>query len=142
MGLFDRFKKKKDTPSVSEEERLRNASKMQAGNPISTWIPISFNDLYDKIILFELETHGDLRNFWELIKIDPEKWQEPIYGNEGGGFWVVAICGERIIWYNDIEDGFNISKYKVYKDLDEYTANQSDLRTSVEHLYSFIQFPW
>lgn len=34
--------------------------------------------------------------FWEYIKIAPEKWQEKMMGNQGGGFWVVAILGKSV----------------------------------------------
>lgn len=61
------------------------------------WIPIGLSELYDEILKTESDLNGDLWNFWQLIKIDPEKWAEPQLGDEGGGFWVVAICGMRFI---------------------------------------------
>ncbi|RZJ99200.1 MAG: hypothetical protein EOO43_27190, partial [Flavobacterium sp.] len=76
------------------------------------WRPISITDLYDQIQKTEAELTGEIWNFWQLIKIEPVKWIESKYGNEGGGFWTVAILGTKIVWYNDIEDGFNISDYK------------------------------
>lgn len=84
------------------------------------WTPIKITELYDEILKGEKELQGELFNFWELIKIYPEKWEEKEYGSEGGGFWVVAICGRRVIWYNDIEGGFNISNYSQYGIIDEY----------------------
>lgn len=103
------------------------------------WEPISFNELYDKIIRTENCLTGELANFWKLIKITPEKWQEKQYGKEGGGFWVVAICGNRVIWYNDIEEGFNISMYHKYGEIDEYWCNQSELEAPISGLYERIQ---
>ncbi len=100
--------------------------------------PITFNQLYDKIVLFEKEVTGELNSFWELIKIRPEKWLEPVYEKDGDGFWVVAICGKRIIWYNDFEDGFSASKYKEYKLLDEYGESRGELKSAVETLYDLI----
>lgn len=35
-----------------------------------------------------------------------ERRYKKYYGDEGNGFWVVAIYGKNIIWYNDIEDGY------------------------------------
>lgn len=95
------------------------------------WEPIPFEALYDMILAFEKEEQGELYNLWEIIKITPQKWQEPGYGDEGGGFWVVAIAGERVIWYNDIEEGFNISRYKTYGTIAEYWCNQSDLKSAL-----------
>ena len=106
------------------------------------WAPISFSDLEDKIFLFEQDEIGELRNFWELIKIIPTKWQQPTFGKEGGGFWVVGICGYQIIWYNDIEEGFNISQYDIYGEFEEYKCNQSELREEINSLYDFIKRPW
>ena len=44
--------------------------------------------------------------------MEPAKWKEPNFGDEGGGFWIVAICGTKVIWNNDIEDGL-METFKV-----------------------------
>lgn len=102
------------------------------------WTPITELELYDKIQKTESLLQGYLWNFWKLIQIEPEKWQEEEFGKEGGGFWVVGICGWRVIWYNDIEDGFNISTYQIYGKIEEYLCNQYELNDVVYQLYSFI----
>ena len=104
------------------------------------WTPISFEELYDKIIMTEQRLMAENEGFWKLIRILPEKWQEEQYGAEGGGFWVVAICGRRVIWYNDIEEGFNISKYHKYGKVDEYWCNQSDLDDTITQLLACMKF--
>lgn len=104
------------------------------------WTPITLIDLYDQIQKTETDLNGKLWNFWQLIKIEPSKWKEPTYGNEGNGFWVVAICGQKVIWYNDIEDGFNISDYKNYGQIDGYYCNQDELSWSVIRLFDMIKF--
>ena len=104
------------------------------------WTPISFESLYDKIIATENLAIGELEGFWKLIRIEPEKWQEKQYGEEGGGFWVVAICGRKVIWYNDIEEGFNVSNYSKYGEIDEYWCNQSELDSAITQLHSCIKF--
>jgi hypothetical protein len=104
------------------------------------WEPISLSDLYDKIYGSEPVLNGELWHFWQLIKIEPAKWKEKKYGNEGGGFWVVAICGRRVIWYNDIEDGFNISGYKTYGEIEEYYTNQDELSWAVTRLFDLVKF--
>ena len=100
------------------------------------WTPISKTQLQDQILKTEPLLKSNLRTFWRLIKIEPEKWAEPTYGQEGGGFWVVAICGRRIIWYNDIEEGFNISTYSGYGYIDEYWCDQYALDEVVMQLFS------
>jgi hypothetical protein len=104
------------------------------------WQPISITELFEQIQKTEVELKGELLNFWELIKIEPKKWVEKKYGNEGGGFWVVGICGTRIIWYNDIEDGFNISEYKKYGQIEEYFCNQDELSWVVNRLFNLVKF--
>ncbi|GGA92252.1 hypothetical protein [Mucilaginibacter rubeus] len=104
------------------------------------WKPISLGELFDKIHKTEANLNGDLWNFWQLIKVYPTKWIENELGNEGGGFWVVAICGTKVIWYNDIEEGFNISNYKVFGEIDGYYCNQDELSWSVIRLFNLVKF--
>jgi len=75
----------------------------------------------------ESKLDGEPLNFWKLIKIPPQKWQEMEYGSEGGGFWVVAIFGNAVVYYNDIEEGFNLSPYDTYGHISEYGCEQSEL---------------
>lgn len=105
----------------------------------SMWAPISIGDLRNLILQGELELNDEQSNFWDLIKIEPEKWKEKKYGTEGGGFWVVAIFGKQVIWYNDIEEGFNTSTYKNYGEIEEYWCSQSELNYSVVILMNRIK---
>jgi hypothetical protein len=63
---------------------------------------------------------------WERIRIAPEKWRCSPWGDLGGGFWVVAISGDAVIWYNDIEEGFNRSRFGERGVIAEYFCNQGD----------------
>jgi hypothetical protein len=85
------------------------------------------------------ETEGllesELLKFWQLIKIEPEKWQEEEFGEQGGGLWVVGIAGKRVIWYNDIEEGFNLSNYSKYGEIEGYMCEQLELSYIVWQLY-------
>ncbi|WP_052496567.1 hypothetical protein [Pedobacter lusitanus] len=103
------------------------------------WTPISLKELEEWLSRGELKLEGALLNFWKLIKIQPQKWQETSYGDEGGGFWVVAIFGNSVIFYNDIEDGFNISSYETYGRISEYACEQSELNWILERLYNEVK---
>jgi hypothetical protein len=62
------------------------------------WAPISLTELEEWISRGESKLEGEPLNFWNLIKIAPQKWQEKEYGDEGGGFWVVAVFGNTVVF--------------------------------------------
>jgi hypothetical protein len=78
------------------------------------------------------------KRFWESVRIDAEKWRQSPYGDLGGGFWVVGVIGRMVVWYNDIEDGFNISHYSIYGQINECWCNQDDLDMSIRQLLARI----
>jgi hypothetical protein len=91
------------------------------------WTPITEAKLWDLILAAEARMEPQESKLWECVRIEPQKWQEPTYGVEGGGFWVVAIIGNTVIWYNDIEDGFNQSSYSAFGTIGEYWCDQDEL---------------
>jgi hypothetical protein len=91
------------------------------------WQPISIDELNLEIQKSLNLLNKELLNLWELIRVEPIKWQESVFGIEGNGFWAVALFGNNVLWYNDIEDGFNISPYQQYGFIAEYHANQCTL---------------
>lgn len=111
---------------------------MLAAKMLNMWTPISIDELDTRIIRGELKLSGQILSFWNLIKIKPSKWQETEYGDEGGGFWVVAILGNAVVYYNDIEEGFNVSTYQTYGHISEYWCEQSELDWIVKLLYRRI----
>jgi hypothetical protein len=78
------------------------------------------------------------RQLWQAIRIDPVKWRQRHAGWEGQAFWVVGIFGRRAIWYNDIEEGFNLSDWSTHGHLDEYWCNQHQLDWTVQNLMNEI----
>ena len=103
------------------------------------WTPITAIELLAEIQKTETDLKGELWEFWQLIKIEPEKWIEPKYGELGGGFWVVAIYRNQVIWYNDIEEGFNVSTYKKYGHINGYYCNQDGLSYAVIRVFNSIK---
>ncbi|MEG0927666.1 hypothetical protein [Chryseobacterium sp.] len=104
------------------------------------WTPITIEEILEMIHSTENDLNDDLLSFWNLIKIDPEKWIEEEYGKEGDGFWVVGLIGRKVIYYNDIEEGFNISDYTTFGTIDEYICNQDDLRIAILNIYGLLKF--
>jgi hypothetical protein len=78
-------------------------------------------------------------SLWNLIRVRPVKWQLHPWGDTGGGFWVVGIIGQQVIWYNDIEDGFNISRYDAPGEIAEYWCNQDELNYTIHALLHQIE---
>ena len=88
------------------------------------WSPITKEELEN---LMSIDLNHNQLFLWNAIKINPEKWIENEKGKEGNGFWVVAILGKEVIWYNDIEEGFNISPYSEYGLINDYGCEQDRL---------------
>ncbi|TWJ03473.1 hypothetical protein JN11_01016 [Mucilaginibacter frigoritolerans] len=108
------------------------------------WESISFEELKELISEGEaaLESGNyekEVLVFWKHIKINPEKWKdENGYAKERDGFFVVAILGKRVIWYNDIEEGFNLSFYDEYGIIRDYWCDQYELNQAVYQFYHSI----
>ncbi|MDR2981745.1 MAG: hypothetical protein LBV12_05810 [Puniceicoccales bacterium] len=105
---------------------------------MSTWTPISETELWDMINASWKRMSLPQRRLWEVIRIDPVKWQQEPYGTEGGGFWVIGIHGQTAIWFNDIEGGFNRSPWSTFGRLDEYWCNQDQLEWTVQNVLNEI----
>ncbi|SFH94329.1 hypothetical protein [Planctomicrobium piriforme] len=101
-----------------------------------SWEPISLGELND-LIEKELQDCGEqARIFFNQTRLPPAKWASNPYGNLGGGFWVVAIYQSKVLWYNDIEDGFNVSRYIQFGVIpdEEYWCNQDPLEFALIRL--------
>jgi hypothetical protein len=103
------------------------------------WEPISETGLWDLINQAELRMDPEVARFWEALRLVPEKWAQHPYGDEGNGFWVVGVIGSRVIWYNDIEDGFNVSAYISYGQIAEYWCDQHELELVLVRLSHAIR---
>ncbi len=103
------------------------------------WAPITLEELNAMILTDEAGMSQRETNLWNLIRITPIKWIEESFGEEGGGFWAVGILGQQVIWYNDIEDGFNVSNYSCFGRIDEYNCNQDELYITIRGLIRFIE---
>ncbi|MCA8954351.1 MAG: hypothetical protein KDE27_32895 [Planctomycetes bacterium] len=78
----------------------------------------------------------ELRSFFRSVRCVPRKWQLHPWGDEGGGFWVVATHRERALWFNDIEDGFNVSSFDRAGRIpsDQYRCNQDEMHLALRLL--------
>jgi len=100
----------------------------------SEWKPIEIeelNVLIEKAINKMSETQ---RQFWTKISIAPIKWKEKDFGEKGNGFWAIGVYENKIIWYNDIEEGFNVSTFKISGIINEYGTEQDELQWAVNKI--------
>jgi len=100
------------------------------------WKAQTYDDLKKLISESETQLSESETKLWNLIKIVPQKWAQHPWGDEGKGFWAVAIFGNRVIYYNDIEEGFNCSAFQTFGTIDEYFCDDLELRTVIHNLFS------
>ena len=100
------------------------------------WEPLSRTEL-DTLLSRDVSACTELQAaLFARIAIAPAKWQLSPWGDEGGGFWAVAVMNDRVVWYNDIEDGFNVSRFEHHGTIPptEYWCNQDSLRHALHRL--------
>lgn len=102
------------------------------------WEPISEAELWDRINSACERMTSEQSRVWEIIRIQPHKWAEHSYGSLGGGFWVVALIGSSVVWFNDIEDGFNQFEYADFGKFSEYWCNQDELEWAAQNVINLI----
>lgn len=103
------------------------------------WQPISEASLWDLISAAEIRMNPQQASLWKVVHVSPHKWEEKSFGKPGDGFWVVAIIGATVIWYNDIEDGFSRSRYTSFGTIDEYWCNQDELELTLQYVLNLIE---
>jgi len=106
---------------------------------MTNWTAITKTELQEKINESEKALSDEPLIFWQLIRVNPIKWSEKEYGVEGDGFWVVGILGTKVVWYNDIEEGFNFSSYITYGQIDDYSANQYELNELIIQILDLMK---
>jgi len=104
-----------------------------------SWKPLSEEELHDMLNSAWQRMSFPQRRFWEAIRIEPQKWASHPYGDRGGGFWAVALVGQTVVWFNDIEDGFNRSHYTTHGTIGAYWCNQDQLEWTVQHILNAIE---
>jgi hypothetical protein len=100
--------------------------------------PISESALQARIAQCQARMSEAQTRLWEAVRMRPEKWQQHPYGDQGGGFWVVGLIGGTVIWYNDIEEGFNRSRFSTFGIIDDYWCNHDELETTLQYLMTAL----
>jgi hypothetical protein len=103
------------------------------------WQPITEAALQKRIAQGVARMDARARRLWEAIRIEPEKWLLPPYGDGGSGFWAIAVIGRSVIWYNDVDEGFNRSRYSTYGQIDDYWRNEDELDVTIGYLMNALE---
>ncbi len=95
------------------------------------WQPIPLNELEALIARRLVECTPESHALYELNAIPRQKWAPSPWGDAGGGFWAIAILGNSVLWYNDIEDGSNTSTYMNEGKIEHYWCHQDTLHIAL-----------
>ena|SRR6266545_2368443 len=98
--------------------------------------PVSPIEL-DQIIQRDLAACSDeQRAFFPVVAFQPIRWRQSPWGGQSGGFWAVAAHEDRVLWYNEIEQGFNVSRFTTWGTIpdNEYWCNQDPLQWALPQL--------
>jgi len=100
------------------------------------WRPLTREELQDTIERELADCSDEQRAYFESVAFEPSKWSQAPYGDEGGGFWAIAADDNRVLWYNDIEGGFNVSTFTEIGTIPatEYWCNQDELKFALPAL--------
>jgi len=79
------------------------------------------------------------KKLWEAVHVSPEKWSLAHGGKNTDAFWVVALIGPTVIWYNHVEEGFNRSRFDRYGEIAEYGSNQFDLEEALRYVLNQLK---
>src|SRR5262249_15727616 len=95
-------------------------------------------ELWDIINQQEVELTPAQARLWEAVRIMPEKWQQEPWGAHTGGFWAIAVIGQRVVWYNEIEGGFDLSPFNEYREIALYQCSQFQLSHILQRLLDML----
>jgi hypothetical protein len=99
-----------------------------------SWTGIAREELLSDIEEGLASADDEVRAAWERMQVEPQKWRCSPWGDAGGGFWVVAELPGQVVWFNDIEGGFNVSPFTTRGVIDEYWCNQNDFHEFLQSL--------
>jgi len=102
------------------------------------WLPATEQFIHEQVKIETKNMSAAQLRIWECVAVAPEKWVIKRDDDLAGNYWVVAIFGRSVVWYNDIEEGFDVSLYSIFGEIDEYFASQFELRHIMEQIIERI----
>jgi hypothetical protein len=94
--------------------------------------------LWDEINRAESRMTPQQERMWQVARVLPETWRLDARHAVRGDFWIVAVLGRTVVWYNDLEHGFNWSTWSRYGTIADYGSWQDDLEQAVQWLVNAV----
>lgn len=103
-----------------------------------SWKPLTGDEVQSVVGAELIDCSDDQRAYFASVAIEPQRWRQSPWGDESGGFWAVAVDHDRVLWFNDFEEGFNVSRFTDRGTIPEreYWCNQDPLRIALTELAS------
>ena len=98
------------------------------------WQPISEARIWEEINSGVAVMNPQQERMWDCVKILPTKWGEPWCGAARDGVWAVAVLGQTVVWYDDIEEGFVLSPYEHYGTVAQSKSREMALDEAIQDL--------
>ena len=102
-----------------------------------SWKPVNHNQLVNLLAHQHQQLDESQQNLWDAIRLPyPELWQQHPWGDEGCGFWVIAVAGRSCIYFNDISGGFSCGTFQRWGKIDTYKASDATLPGALHTLFT------
>ena len=92
---------------------------------------LSYKELIEIIEKEKLELEKKEIEEWKKVEIIPKLWK---IRDKSYFMWAVGIKEDRVIFYNEIEEGFNISIYHSKGIINDCWCNQDTIRQTLHSL--------
>jgi hypothetical protein len=96
--------------------------------------PCAETQIWDEINSAVQRMNPEQGRMWESTKVIPEKWNAPNYGAGRQRFWAVAVMGQTVVWYDDIEDGFAVTEYLNFGAIAGSSSGDMSLERAIQEL--------
>ncbi|MHB1390129.1 MAG: hypothetical protein ACYCXF_02695 [Thermoleophilia bacterium] len=85
--------------------------------------------VHDEIATAEgelVELDGRALRLWERIKVPASLWKQSQYQIDSS-FWVVAILGNRCMYFNHVERGWGWGRYSLWGTIESNHCQQDEI---------------
>ena len=96
--------------------------------------PCTEMQIWDEINSAVQRMSPEQGRMWESAKVIPQQWNAPDYGAGRLRFWAVAVMGQTVVWYDDMEDGFAVTEYLEFGAIAGSSSGDMSLERAIQEL--------